>query len=108
MKKITKMICGNNKELLTKRVETLVSMLELNHSALVNDLKQTKTRLEMELEKLKDLGPTSTTSLTVETKDVDPQHWVKKVQGIKEDLYFTNIKLKLAEETTDEFFTENE
>ena len=62
--------------------------------------------MELKIANLTDLAPETTDSLRPGSKDWDPAIWAKSLQEAKQKLYSTDIQLKLAQETYDEYFTQ--
>ena len=91
-----------------RRVEALTTQAEVAQQAIVNKLKQEKTKLELEIINLTDLAPESTDSLRPGTKNWDVQAWAKNLQRAKQDLHTVKIQLEIAEETYKEYFTDVE
>jgi hypothetical protein len=108
MNKFQKLVGQNGNDVLERRAEALATHAEIAQSAIVNKLKQEKTRLELEIINLTDLSPETTDSLRPGNKDWDATNWAKKLQTAKQDLYNVKIQLQLAEETYKEYFSELE
>lgn len=106
MNKFQTLISQNENEVLKRRAEALATHAEIAQSAIVNKLKQEKTKIELEILNLTDLAPDTTDSLRPGGKDWDATTWAKNLQKAKQDLYNIKIQLQLAEETYNEYFTE--
>lgn len=108
MNKFETLVGQNGNDVLKRRAEALATHAEIAQSAIVNKLKQEKTRLELEILNLTDLSPETTDSLRPGNKDWDANNWAKNLQKAKQDLYNVKIQLEIAEETYKEYFTELE
>lgn len=106
MKEFQRLISDNTSASLKRRAAQLATSAEIAQQNLVNALKQERTNIELRIASLTDLAPDSTDSLRVGSKDWDAVKWVKELQKAKQELYNVNIQLKLALETFDEYFTE--
>lgn len=106
MKKFQELISDNTSASLQRRAAQIATSAEIAQQNLVNALKQEKTNVELKIVALTDLAPDSTDSLRPGSKDWDAVEWVKKLQNAKQELYQINIQLKLAQETFDEYFSE--
>lgn len=101
MNKFTKLIGDNSSKTLQRRAE-------IAQQNVVNTLKQVKCELEMKIARLTDFAPETSDSLRPGDKDWDAANWANDLQKAKQDLYFTNIQLKIAEDTYKEYFTDGE
>jgi len=106
MKKFQELISDNTSASLQRRAAQIATSAEIAQQNLVNALKQEKTNVELKIVALTDLAPDSTDSLRPGSKDWDAVEWVKRLQNAKQELYQINIQLKLAQETFDEYFSE--
>jgi len=106
MNKFVKKLTKSNQNIQKERAENFAQRAELKHKGIVDELTEKKLDLENEISELADLAPESTTSLTI--KDKDPEEWAKEMQRLKEELLEVNVQLKVAEETTQEWFTDEE
>jgi hypothetical protein len=107
MKKFQEIISDNTNASLKRRAAQISTSAEIAQQNLVNALKQEKTNIELKIAGLTDLAPDTTDSLRPGSKDWDAVKWVKDLQTAKQELYQIDIQLKLAQETFDEYFTEN-
>jgi hypothetical protein len=106
MKKFQELISDNTSASLKRRAAQISTSAEIAQQNLVNALKQEKTNIELRIAALTDLAPDSTESLRPGSKDWDAIEWVKNLQNAKQDLYQIDLQLKLAQETFDEYFSE--
>lgn len=106
MNKFTELISNTSNETLKKRAATLATAAEIAQNNLINDLKAKRVQLSLKLENLTDLAPDTNDSLRPGTKDWNAENWVAEVQNTKQEIYFLDIQLELAQETHEEFFAE--
>ena len=106
MNKFTELIANNGNETLKRRAKTIAQTAEIAQQNLVNSLKTKSSELELKIANLTDLAPDSTDSLRPGTKDWSPIDWANQLQEAKQEKYFVDIQLKIAEETYAEFFNE--
>lgn len=104
--KFIKLISDNGSSTLIRRAETIATAAEVAQQNIVNQLKQEKSRLEMQIINLTDFAPETTDSLRPGDKNWDAVEWARELQETKEALYDVNIQLKLANETYEEYFKE--
>jgi hypothetical protein len=107
MKKFQEIISDNSSASLKRRAAQISTSAEIAQQNLVNALKQEKTNIELKIANLTDLAPDTTDSLRPGSKDWNAIDWVKNLQAAKQELYQVDIQLKLAEETFNEYFTDN-
>lgn len=108
MNKFQSLVGQNGNDVLKRRAEALATHAEIAQSAIVNKLKQEKTKIELDILNLTDLAPETNDSLRPGSKDWDATTWARNLQKAKQDLYNVKIQLQLAEETYNEYFTELE
>ena len=102
--KFTRLISDNGDNVLKRRAGNLATTAEIAQQTLINDLKNKKANLELQLANLTDLAPNNKLDLTPSSENWDPNKWVAEVQNIKQQLYNLGIQLQLDEATYDEFF----
>ena len=90
-----------------KRASLLSDDVQAEQNRLIDDLKDKKRKLERELLNIEEMYPNSTTSLKV-GEGVDPKVWVADMQRTKISLIDVQIQLTIANETTNEWFNEND
>ena len=108
MNKFTKQISNNGNKTLKRRAANLAQTAEIAQQNLINSLKQQKAELELKLDTLTDLAPESTDSLRPGSTNWDPVEWTKSIQETKQTIYFIKIQIELAENTYNEYFTEED
>ena len=104
LNKFNKTISDNGDSVLKRRAGNLATTAEIAQQTLINDLKNKKATLELQLANLTDLAPNNKLDLTPSSENWDPNKWVTEVQNIKQQLYNLGIQLQLAQATYDEFF----
>lgn len=104
LNKFTQTISDNGDNVLKRRAGNLATTAEIAQQTLINDLKNKKANLELQLATLTDLAPNNKLDLTPSSENWDPNKWVTEVQNIKQQLYNLGIQLQLAQATYDEFF----
>lgn len=104
LNKFTQTISDNGDNVLKRRAGNLSTTAEIAQQTLINDLKNKKANLELQLANLTDLAPNNKLDLTPSSENWDPNKWVTEVQNIKQQLYNLGIQLQLAQATYDEFF----
>jgi hypothetical protein len=102
--KFTQLISDNGDSVLKRRAGNLATTAEIAQQTLINDLKNKKATLELQLANLTDLAPNNKLDLTPSSESWDPNKWVTEVQNTKQQLYNLDIQLQLAEATYNEFF----
>lgn len=102
--KFTQLISDNGDSVLKRRASNLATTAEIAQQTLINDLKNKKATLELQLANLTDLAPNNKLDLTPSSESWDPNKWVTEVQNVKQQLYNLGIQLQLAESTYNEFF----
>jgi hypothetical protein len=108
MNKFTKLISNNGEETLVRRSNSLAQNAEIAQQNLLNSLKQKKAELELKIMDLTDLAPEDKDSLRPGGNNWNPNTWAHELQQSKQDLYFLEIQIKLAEDTFKEFFTDGQ
>lgn len=108
MNKFTKLIGDNSSKTLQRRAETIATAAQIAQQNVVNNLKQVKCELEMKIAGLTDFAPESSDSLRPGDKNWNACKWADDLQKARQDLYFVEIQLKIAEDTFKEYFTDEE
>lgn len=102
------MLSETGNALLVKRADQIAQIVEMEQQSLVNNLKKEKFGLENELASLTDLSVRTSDSLTLASKSFNPSEFVSQVQNLKVKLRNKEIELKLAQDTYDEWFKEED
>lgn len=105
--KFTKLISSGNTTLV-KRAEALSTKAKISQETIINNLKNLKSNLELQIFDMLDFAPESTDSLRPGSSNFNGDEWAETLQKAKVDLYKTELSLKIAQETYDEYFTETE
>jgi hypothetical protein len=106
MNKFQSLIANNGNEVLQRRAANVATTAEIAQQTLLNSLKVEKADIENRIMNLTDLAPENTDSLRPGTSNWNPTQWAEDLQKAKEDLYSISIRIKMAQETYDEYFTE--
>lgn len=93
---------------LARRAHNVSTAAEIAQQDLLNKLRIEKTQLEAKLMNLTDLAPDNSYSLNPATKDWDATKWAEELQDTKQKIYNITIKIRLAQETYNEYFSEIE
>lgn len=102
MSKFSSMLSSN--DALNRRAAQLEESAKLAQLALINQIKNAKAQLNLEMASHMDLAPDSTTSTKPGTDNWDSSSWVNKLQNMKEQLYSLDLSLEIAEKTYKELF----
>ena len=108
MNKFIELISNTTDATLKRRATTIATSAQIEQENLINTLKAKKVELDLKVATLTDLAPESTDSLRPGGKDWDAKEWVKELQAAKQEQYFLDIQLQIAESTHKEFFTDTE
>lgn len=108
MSLFTNKITAGNTGILADRARNLAEQAKLEQETLVGNKKREVLRLEQELDKLTDLAPDNTTSLTPGGKDFNAADWVGKLHNVKIKLIEAQVHLQAAEETLATWFSEDD
>lgn len=85
-----------------QRAKALTTLTKNAQQALVRQKEDELTNIEIDIDKLGDLGPESTTSL--KNKEIDHKEWVRKMQDLKVRRFMAQRELEFAQETLVEWF----
>jgi len=102
------MFTATSKEIKGFRGTLLVSTMKRDQDRLVMDLEDEVATLEEKLGSLTDMYPNSEMTLRITKKDFNSKDWVKDTQELKVELKLKRVELKIARETTEEWFTDDE
>lgn len=109
MGKFLKFMSQNDSQALKNRAVAINEQAKIAQTNIINGLKQKKTELELAIQNLTDFAPDTTQSLRPGVGgNWNPAEWAKRLQNAKTELYTVGIQLKIAEQTFDEFFGEDE
>ena len=106
MNKFEEIVGNNSNVVLARRASNLADTAKLSQESLVNTLKGQKAKIEGKIIKLTDLAPTSKDALAPGVEDFEADKWVEELQQLKISLYNTEVSLKLATDTYNEYFTD--
>jgi hypothetical protein len=108
MGKFLKMMSQNDSKTLQARAAVINTQAELQQKNLINALKQKKAEMELKIQSLTDFAPDNTQSLRPGTAGWEPKKWVTDLQNAKVTLAEIELQLKIAEDTYEDFFGEDE
>lgn len=107
MNKFEKLISANGDSTLKRRASIISNESKMAQEDIVATIKRAINQEELKLMSLTDFAPTQTTSLQPGNfAQGGASEWARELQECKENLYNLKIKLKLAQETYEEYFTE--
>ena len=92
---------------LNRRASQLEESAKLAQESLINQLKNEKAQLNLQIAAHMDLAPDSTTSTKPGTDNWNAASWVQTLQKYKEKIYSIDLALKIAEETYNDLFEVN-
>lgn len=107
MNKFEKLISTNSDVTLQRRAGILSNESKMAQEDIIATIKRAINQEELTLMSLTDFAPTHTTSLQPGNfVQGGATEWAQNLQKCKENIYNLKIKLKIAEETYNEYFTE--
>lgn len=108
MSLFTTKITGGSNGILADRALNLAEQAKLEQETLVGNKKREVLKLQQRRDKLTDLAPESTTSLTPGGKDFDAAKWVNELHTVQIQLVEAEVHLSVAEKTLATWFGEDE
>lgn len=107
MNKFEKLISANSDATLQRRAGIISNESKMAQEDIIATIKRALNQEELKLMGLTDFAPAETTSLQPGNfAQGGASEWAQELQKCKENIYNLKIKLKIAEETYNEFFTE--
>ena len=107
MNKFEKLISANSNSTLKRRAGIISNESKMAQEDIVATIKRAINQEELTLMSLTDFAPTQTTSLQPGNfAQGGATEWAQNLQKCKENIYNLKIKLQIAEETYNEYFTE--
>jgi hypothetical protein len=106
MNKFQKLIADTSSATLQRRAGGIATQAEIAQQTIVNQLKSKVTELELKVENLTDFAPSTTESLRPGNDGWDLSNWAVELQRTKWDLHLAEEQLKIAQDTYNEYFTE--
>lgn len=107
MNKFEKLISTNSDVTLQRRAGILSNESKMAQEDIIATIKRAINQEELTLMSLTDFAPTQTTSLQPGNfAQGGATEWAQNLQKCKENIYNLKIKLQIAEETYNEYFTE--
>ena len=104
MGKFFKLMSQNDSNALKARAQQIDTQARIAQEEIIHKLKIEKTNVEMQIQGLTDFAPDTTDSLRPGVKGWNPNKWAADLQNAKTRLYEIGVELKIAEETFEEFF----
>ena len=108
MGKFLKMMSQNDSNVLRARASVINTQAQIQQTNLINALKQKKAEVELKIQALTDFAPDTTQSLRPGTANWNPKEWVTELQNAKVTLAEIELQLKIAEDTYEDFFADDE
>lgn len=103
---LMKELIGSNESIKAKRGNLVGSQIERAQKGLIDTYEEEILKCEEKIEALKDLSPTSTTSLRIgKGEDFDAQEYVKQIERLSLQIIELNVKKQSAQKTYDAWFT---
>lgn len=107
MNKFEKLISANSNSTLKRRAGIISNESKMAQEDIIATIKRAINQEELTLMSLTDFAPTQTTSLQPGNfAQGGATEWAQNLQKCKENIYNLKIKLQIAEETYNEYFTE--
>lgn len=107
MNKFITNLTASSDNIKSARAALISENAEASQRKLIETLKEIKRKLEGQKLALSDLYPDSELSLLVTKTSFDADKWARDLQNIKVSLLNNQVELKSAQETFDEWFTED-
>ncbi len=108
MNKFVKTLSQSNSKIKEARAKIIAADAQFAQENIVRNLETEKRKLDGKLLSLTDLHPDSELSLRVVRKDFDAEQLFQDIQNTKVDLANKTVELQLANETSKEWFGEEE
>ena len=103
---LMKDLVASNESIKTKRGNLVGSQIERAQKGLIDSYEEEILKCEEKLESLKDLSPTSTTSLRIgKGEDFDAQKYVNAIEDLNLQIIELNVRKQSAQKTYDAWFT---
>ena len=107
MNKFMKLLSADNNSIKGNRAKLIAEDLKAAQEEIVRNLQQEKRDIERKLLILSDFSPESELSLKVVRDGFDSKEWARNNQDLKVELANKTVEVKLAEETYNEWFTDD-
>ena len=101
-----KKLMSSNDDIKKNRAVIIAETAEAAQYDIVRELERELRDLRSEEMELTDLAPDSELSLLVVKKDFNADNTFRKLQSVRERIDITDVKLKIARNTYNEFFGE--
>lgn len=106
MTKFKNQLCQSAEGIKAQRATFLEECATAEQNRLIQELEDQRRALTSKMMALTDIFPDSTFSTLAAKQDFDAKTWVHDIQDLKVELATNAIELKLARETSLEWFTE--
>lgn len=101
--KFIKSLTGSDSSIKEQRAILIGAQAENAQATLLINLRKEVSGLQLQIDKMSDLGPEATTDLRV-GKEFNADTWVRDLQNLKISLLNRQVELETAEATYDEWF----
>lgn len=105
--KFIKTLTQSDSNIKEKRALTLGTSVKIAQETIVNNLKRELNSLNHQMDKLVDLSPDYSFSLKPGGEDFDAENWASELQRIKLEIKIKEMELETAQETLEEWFTDD-
>ena len=96
----------SNKSIKAQRANMVAEDAKFAQEEILRNLQAQKRELEKQLIMCSDMSPDSELSLKVVKDDFDAKLWATSIQRIKVDLANKEVEMQLAQDTYDEWFSD--
>lgn len=101
-------LTASNDSIKETRASRLAKSAKMSQEKLVRDLESEILSMETQYEDLTDMSPTNKYDLKFNDSDFDADRWAETIQRIKVDISLKKQELRIAQETMQEWFGEEE
>jgi tRNA(Met) C34 N-acetyltransferase TmcA len=105
---VIRSLTSSDSEVKEARAVNFSNLLGGSQKKLISDLEAKIANLESKKLTLEDFGASSTTDLNTHLTKFSYDKWVSEYHEIKVELHTSKVELKLAEETYESFFQDEE
>lgn len=103
--KFESILTRDNKSIRADRAKRIVSSVQDAQLRLIMDIRGDIRKKEDELDSMTDLSTdNNNTSINVISPNFDASQFVERINELKKDIHLLEIKLRIAEQTQDEWF----
>jgi len=108
MNKFETQLAQSNKQIKAGRAKTLSQKVIFAQEEIIRSFENQKRELNEQLDLLTDLAPDNSLSLSVTKGDFNATEWTEKIHQIKMEQETLSINLRVAKDTYDEWFKDEE